>query len=254
MLSSSKLSSRPRSQQTMVLRTLLIRTDFRCRCACTPVRWSHLGRFFRLIRRSQIFLCFGGLSDCQIYCDCAFCLNSKRTACRPTDVFWCLCCLRLCSLSPKRVCRFLPASESDFRFSVFLFLLSSSCFIVLSATFTSWIVAPYLLHATYMRPVCNFICKLGDAPYALQRLVGWKWRCSYDGRHYKQAYGHIMEQRMHDTNMLEIKTIAGFVNYKVSWVTFTVPSLIIMIMIEGIYIALSATQSALQLDYTHQNY
>lgn len=35
-------------------------------------------------------------------------------------------------------------------------------------------------------------------------------------RHYKQAYGHIMEQRMHDTNMLEIKTIAGFVNYKVN--------------------------------------
>ena len=60
---------------------------------------------------------------------------------------------------------------------------------------------------------------------------------------------------MHDTNMLEIKTIAGFVNYKVSWVTFTVPSsIIIIIIIEGIYIALSATQSALQLDYTHQNY
>ena len=35
-------------------------------------------------------------------------------------------------------------------------------------------------------------------------------------RHYKQAYSHILEQRMHDTNLLEIKTIAGFVNYKVS--------------------------------------
>lgn len=39
-------------------------------------------------------------------------------------------------------------------------------------------------------------------------------------RHYKQAYGHILEQRMHDTNMLEIKTIAGFVNYKVNFILF----------------------------------
>lgn len=34
-------------------------------------------------------------------------------------------------------------------------------------------------------------------------------------RHYKQAYGHLLELRMHDTNLLEIKTIAGFINYKV---------------------------------------
>ena len=39
--------------------------------------------------------------------------------------------------------------------------------------------------------------------------------CSFD-RHYKQAYGHLLELRMHDTNLLEIKTIAGFINYKVS--------------------------------------
>ena len=35
-------------------------------------------------------------------------------------------------------------------------------------------------------------------------------------RHYKQAYSHILELRMHDTNLLEIKTIAGFINYKVT--------------------------------------
>ncbi len=34
-------------------------------------------------------------------------------------------------------------------------------------------------------------------------------------RHYKQAYSHILDLRMHDTNLLEIKTIAGFTNYKV---------------------------------------
>ncbi|KAL8612906.1 hypothetical protein ACOMHN_034983 [Nucella lapillus] len=39
-------------------------------------------------------------------------------------------------------------------------------------------------------------------------------------KHYKQAYAHILEQRMHDTNMLEIKTIAGFVNYKICRLSF----------------------------------
>ena len=34
-------------------------------------------------------------------------------------------------------------------------------------------------------------------------------------RHYKQAYGHLLDLRMHDTNLLEIKTIAGFISYKV---------------------------------------
>lgn len=36
-------------------------------------------------------------------------------------------------------------------------------------------------------------------------------------RHYKQAYGHILELRMLDTNLLEVKTVAGFINYKVSF-------------------------------------
>jgi len=35
-------------------------------------------------------------------------------------------------------------------------------------------------------------------------------------RHYKQGYGHLLELRMHDTNILEIKTIAGYIDYKVS--------------------------------------
>ncbi|CAG5129381.1 unnamed protein product, partial [Candidula unifasciata] len=36
-------------------------------------------------------------------------------------------------------------------------------------------------------------------------------------KHYKQAYGYILDLRMHDTNMLEIKTVAGFINYKLSF-------------------------------------
>lgn len=39
-------------------------------------------------------------------------------------------------------------------------------------------------------------------------------------KHYKLAYGHILELRMHDTNLLEIKTIAGFVNYKICRLSF----------------------------------
>ncbi|XP_052268585.1 trafficking protein particle complex subunit 11-like isoform X2 [Dreissena polymorpha] len=39
-------------------------------------------------------------------------------------------------------------------------------------------------------------------------------------KHYKQAYGHILELRMNDTNMLEVKTIAGFVNYKICRLSF----------------------------------
>ena len=72
-----------------------------------------------------------------------FAVNTKRAVC--TDVLGCLCCLCLCLLS-KCLWRFLPTSEFYFRFSVFfLLLLSSSCFNVLSTTFTSWIVALYLL-------------------------------------------------------------------------------------------------------------
>lgn len=34
-------------------------------------------------------------------------------------------------------------------------------------------------------------------------------------RYYRTAYSLIHELRAHETNMLEIKTLAGFINYKV---------------------------------------
>ncbi|KAH9492651.1 Trafficking protein particle complex subunit 11 [Bulinus truncatus] len=39
-------------------------------------------------------------------------------------------------------------------------------------------------------------------------------------KHYKQAYGYIIDLRIHDTNMLEIKTVAGFINYKICRLSF----------------------------------
>jgi len=39
-------------------------------------------------------------------------------------------------------------------------------------------------------------------------------------KHYKQAYGHVLDLRMHDTNLLECKTIGGFVNYKICRLSF----------------------------------
>ncbi|KAL3856772.1 hypothetical protein ACJMK2_011491 [Sinanodonta woodiana] len=39
-------------------------------------------------------------------------------------------------------------------------------------------------------------------------------------KHYKQAYGHLLELRMHDTNLLEIKVNAGFINYKLCRMSF----------------------------------
>jgi hypothetical protein len=39
-------------------------------------------------------------------------------------------------------------------------------------------------------------------------------------KHYKQAYTHILELRMLDTNLLEVKTIAGFINYKICRLSF----------------------------------
>lgn len=37
----------------------------------------------------------------------------------------------------------------------------------------------------------------------------------YFCRNYKQAYANLMEVRASDANMHEIKTVAGFINYKV---------------------------------------
>ena len=40
-------------------------------------------------------------------------------------------------------------------------------------------------------------------------------------RHYRQAYGLLGELKTSDINMLEIKVVAGFVNYKVCYHTCT---------------------------------
>ena len=37
----------------------------------------------------------------------------------------------------------------------------------------------------------------------------------YIYRHYKQAYLHVLEIKLTDVNNLEVKTVAGFINYKV---------------------------------------
>ncbi|XP_061421126.1 trafficking protein particle complex subunit 11 [Lethenteron reissneri] len=39
-------------------------------------------------------------------------------------------------------------------------------------------------------------------------------------KHYRAAYGHVHELRAHDTNMLEIKTFVGFINYKICRLSF----------------------------------
>ncbi|VDP70721.1 unnamed protein product [Echinostoma caproni] len=39
-------------------------------------------------------------------------------------------------------------------------------------------------------------------------------------KHYQQAYAHLLEQRMIDIHMLEMKTIAGFINYKICRLAF----------------------------------
>ncbi|KAG1672672.1 Trafficking protein particle complex subunit 11 [Nymphon striatum] len=41
-------------------------------------------------------------------------------------------------------------------------------------------------------------------------------------KHYKQAYSNLMEVRVADTNMLEVKTVAGFINYKICKLCFFV--------------------------------
>lgn len=41
--------------------------------------------------------------------------------------------------------------------------------------------------------------------------------CVLSHRYYRTAYSLIHELRAHETNMLEIKTMAGFINYKVNY-------------------------------------
>ena len=62
-------------------------------------------------------------------------------------------------------------------------------------------------------------CKLMVIVHSNDQLIEflqYLFSLFFFSRHYKQAYGHILELRMYDTNLLEIKTIAGFINYKVS--------------------------------------
>jgi len=39
-------------------------------------------------------------------------------------------------------------------------------------------------------------------------------------RHYMQAYHNLLETRMTDANAVEIKTVAGFINYKLCRIMF----------------------------------
>ena len=93
------------------------------------------------------FLCFRRWGVCQIGGDCAFYRNSRRTVC--TDVFWCLCGLRLGSLIDS-LC--LSSHVWIWLLIFSFFLLSSSRFNVFLAMFISRIPAPHLL--------CMF-CQLG---------------------------------------------------------------------------------------------
>ena len=114
-------------------------SDFRCQCACAPVQWSHLGPF-PLWCESVVFLwflCFSGFSDCRIGVVVPFTWTVKEQyvwMCFDAFVV-CLCSL---SVSPKCLCSFFQGLSLTFDFQcLFLLLLSSSCFNVLPATFTS---------------------------------------------------------------------------------------------------------------------
>ena len=116
-------------------------------CACAPVQWSHPGQFWYGGVRFLWFLCFGGLSDCQICGDCAFTWTVKE---QYVWMCWCLCRLCLCSLSvsPKCLCRIFPASESDFQFS--MFVSSSSLFLL----FQCFVGDVYLLDSCALSAAC----------------------------------------------------------------------------------------------------
>ncbi|OON16091.1 hypothetical protein X801_08099, partial [Opisthorchis viverrini] len=45
-------------------------------------------------------------------------------------------------------------------------------------------------------------------------------RLSVKNRHYQQAYTHLLEQRMIDIHLLEVKTVAAFINYKICRLAF----------------------------------
>ena len=47
----------------------------------------------------------------------------------------------------------------------------------------------------------------------MRPIIGYKKR--FISRHYRQAYGLLGELKTNDVNVLEIKVVAGFINYKV---------------------------------------
>jgi len=54
---------------------------------------------------------------------------------------------------------------------------------------------------------------------ALVMSSGYLLACPMS-RHYKQAYTHLTELRMIDSNLLEAKTVGGFINYKASCILY----------------------------------
>lgn len=60
-------------------------------------------------------------------------------------------------------------------------------------------------------------------------IVVMSWVVIYF-RHYKLAYSDVLELRMLDTNLLEVKTIAGFVNYKVFCFTNNASVVLLLIL------------------------
>ena len=125
-------------------------------CAHAPLSNEAILALFRSDTEEADFSDFPASEVVVTVGDCAFNLNSKRSVC--PDVFWCLCCLCLCSLSSVCVGFFLLLSLTvDVQCLFLLLLLSSSCFNVMSPTFTSWVVAPYLVRAPYTWSECNFV-------------------------------------------------------------------------------------------------
>lgn len=78
---------------------------------------------------------------------------------------------------------------------------ATSCDILVSGVFV-----PFLLQVLFIRhqfKVAFFNELKQDTQMAL--------------KHYKQAYGHCLEAKLTDQNILEVKTIAGFITYKVAY-------------------------------------
>ncbi|VDL95118.1 unnamed protein product [Schistocephalus solidus] len=56
-------------------------------------------------------------------------------------------------------------------------------------------------------------CQLPVKHLFVLQLTGFMFGCIT--RHYRQAYNNLLELRVHDLHILEVKVIAGFINYKI---------------------------------------